>query len=190
MILRSQKKQETNIGDAKMRKTFCVVALVFLIIFCTRVNADEISEQVLKLKEKIIELQNKGELGFRNFTVCSKIFTFGSYIPLKEPKIKYGGKLLVYFEPANIFTNKLDGRYDIWVTQDMIVLAETGEVLLEKEDALTHRYNTASPVLDLFCQNTVTLGTLPPGKYVFKAVLHDKLKDASASKSITFEVVK
>ncbi len=173
-----------------MRKTFLVVVLVFLIVFCPRVNADEISEQVLNLKEKIIELQNKGELGFRNFTVCSKIFTFGSYVPLKEPKTKQGGKLLVYFEPENLFTNKLDGRYDIWLTQDMIVLTEGGEVLLDKKDALTHRYNTASPILDLFCQNTVTLGNLPPGKYVFKAVLHDKLKDVSASKSITFEVVK
>ena len=172
------------------RKTFWVAVSVFLIVFCTQVNADEISERVLKLKEKIIELQNKGELGFRNFTVCSRIFTFGSYVPLREPKIKQGGELLVYFEPANLFTNKLDGRYDIWLTQDMIVLTEAGKALLNKEDALTHRYNTASPVLDLFCQNTVTLGNLPLGKYVFKAVLHDKLKDVSVSRSITFEVVK
>ena len=173
-----------------MRKILFLVILVLLTGFYSQAKADEISERVLQLKDKIVDLQNKGELGFRNFNVCSKIFTFASYVPLKEAKVKQGGKLLVYFEPANLFTNKLDGRYDIWLTQDMIVQTEAGKLLLEKKDALVYRYNTASPVLDLYCKNTLTVGNLPLGKYIFKAVLHDKLKDANASKSIVFEVVK
>ena len=173
-----------------MRKTVLVIALFFLAVFCFQAEADEISDKVLELKEKIVELQNGGKLGFRNFTICSKIITFGTYVPLTEAKVKQGGELLIYFEPANFFTSKLDKRYDIWLTQDMIVLTEKGEVLLDKKDALTHRHNTASPVMDLFNKNTVTVGNLPTGKYVFKAVLHDKLKDENASKSIVFEVVK
>ena len=173
-----------------MRRILLLFILVFLAGFNSEVKADEISKRVLQLKDKIVELQNTGKLGFRNFNICSKIITFSSYVPLKEAKVKQGGKLLVYFEPANLFTNRLDGRYDIWLTQDMIVQTEAGKRLLEKKDALTHRYNTSSPVLDLYCTNTVTLGNLPPGKYVFKAVLHDKLKDAHATKSIVFEVAK
>jgi len=45
-------------------------------------------------------------------------------------------------------------------------------------------------LLNLYCKNTLTVGNLPLGKYIFKAVLHDKLKDVHASKAIIFEVVK
>lgn len=51
------------------------------------------ADEILKLKEKIIELQNKGELGFRNFNLCSNILGFGSYVPLPEPVIKKDEKV-------------------------------------------------------------------------------------------------
>ena len=145
----------------KMRKILLLVVVVLLIGFYSQAKADEISEKVLQLKDKIVEIQNKGKLGFRNFAVCSKIFTFASYVPLKETKVKQGGELLIYFEPANLFTNKIDGRYDIWLTQDMIVQTEGGKLLLDKKMPLSTV--TILPRLYWICTVKIRLqlGTFP-----------------------------
>ena len=43
--------------------------------------------------------------------------------------------------------------------------------------------------MDVFAQNNITLsGQLEPGKYVFKAVLNDKLSDKTAAKTAEFEI--
>jgi len=48
---------------------------------------------------------------------------------------------------------------------------------------------TRLPVMDVFAQNNITLsGQLEPGKYVFKAVLNDKLSDKTAAKTAEFEI--
>ncbi len=147
-------------------------------------------EKILKLKDEIIKIQNQGELGFRNFTLCSKIITFGQYVALPEPKVKVGTEeMLIYAEPANQFTNTQGGRYEFWVTLDMIVLDENGKVLLEKTDAVSAHFNTATPTLDIFFPLTIYLNGVPAGKYTFKAVLHDVLREATATKTVDFEIV-
>ena len=84
------------------------------ILFCTLIallafsGAAGQENEILKLKEQIIELQNNRELGFQNFILCSSIFTFASYVPLSEPIIGKTGTLLLYYEPLNIFTKKTD----------------------------------------------------------------------------------
>jgi hypothetical protein len=44
-------------------------------------------------------------------------------------------------------------------------------------------------VFDLYAQNSINLGELPPGEYNFIAVLHDKVKKVDSKRSYTFEVV-
>lgn len=145
--------------------------------------------EILKLKEKIIEIQNKGDLGFRNFAFCSSIVGFGSFTPLPSPALDKNGELLIYYEPANIFTVKKDGLYEIWYTQDMVLLDEKGEVLQEWPNALDFHYTTRTPVMDLWAQNNITLGgQVPVGKYRFKAVLKDKLSGRTAVNATEFEV--
>jgi len=168
-----------------MKKILLGGAIFFLAISLGLAQNDEI----LKLKEKIIDLQNKGELGFRNFAFCSNIIGFGSYVPLPEPVLDKSGELQVYYEPVNVFTNKKEGLYEIWYTQDMALLSEKGEVLQEWPNALDFHYTTRAPVMDLFAQNSLALGNrVPAGKYKFKAVLKDKLSGKSATKFADFEV--
>ena len=146
-------------------------------------------DSILELKEKIIDLQNQGELGFREFTLCSNVIGYGQYVPYPDNKVKAGSEVYFYYEPVNVFTNRRAGMYQIWFTQDMIVLTEDGEELLNAEEALNFNYQTTSPVLDVFSKNTLTLGSLPPGNYQFKAVIHDKLKNSDAAFTYDFEVV-
>jgi len=168
-----------------MKKSLCLVVMILVIFGLVIAQEDEI----LKLKEQIIALQNKGELGFANFTICSKIMGFASYVPLSEPVVDRNGTLLVYYEPVNVFTSKRGGLYEVWYTQDMTLLKENGEVVSHWEDILTFHYTTQKPVMDLFAQNSIDIkGQLPPGNYRFKATLKDKLSENTAIHIVDFEI--
>jgi len=164
--------------------------LVGVVIACLMLPATIIAAETVEVsKEKIIDIQNKGELGFRNFTRCDNIITYGSYVPAADNKVKAGSKLLFYYEPENVFTNRRDETFQVWYTQDLIVKDAEGEELLNSPELLNFNYQTVAPVLDLYATNSLDLGDLPPGKYEFIAVLHDKLKKASKTISYVFEIV-
>jgi hypothetical protein len=165
-----------------------ILGLAGLILLAASLSFAQENE-ILKLKERIIEIQNKGELGFRNFAFCSNIIGFGSYVPLPQPVLDKNAQLLVYYEPVNIFTSKKEGLYEIWYTQDMVLLDEQGKVLQEWPNALDFHYTTRTPVMDLFAQNSLDLGgQVPAGKYQFKAVLKDKLSGRTCVKVVDFEI--
>lgn len=168
-----------------MKKTFMCALLLLLLVFYAAGQENDI----LKLKEQIIAIQNQGELAFQDIHLCSKILGFAAYVPLPEPVLDKNGTLLVYYEPSNIFTNKRDGLYEIWYTQDMVLLKSDGTVIKEWKDILNFHYTAKKPALDLFAENSIPFeGQLPVGKYQFKAVLKDKLSGKSASHTITFEL--
>ena len=171
----------------KHQKLF-MLAVVLIAIFL--IPATLIAEEtVVELKERIIDIQNKGKLGFRNFTRCENIITYGSYVQATDNKVKAGSKLLFYYEPENVFTNRRGKTFQIWYTQDLIVKDADGEELLNSPDLLNFNYQTITPVLDLYATNSLELGDLPPGKYEFIAVIHDKLKKTSSTMSYVFEIV-
>ncbi len=178
-----------------MKKVLSMKAIVLFLIMMISLTGMTFAQRenyeiVLKLKDVIVEIQNQGKLGFRNFILCSKIITMGHYVSLPEPKVKIGTEeLLIYIEPANVFTSTQEGRYEIWITQDIFLFDEEGELLLEKRDAISAHFNTAIPILDLYLPNTLYMSTLPIGKYTYEAVLHDVLRGTTATKSIDFEVV-
>lgn len=177
-----------------MKKALWIKEVVLFLIMMVMLAGTTFAQQgsydlILKLKDIIIEIQNQGELGFRNFTLCSKIITMGQYVALPELKVKTGEEMLVYYEPVNMFTNTQQGRYEIWITQDILLFDQEGELLFEKTDALSMHFNTETPLLDLYVRNTLTLAGLTPGKYTYKAVLHDVLRGTTATKTIDFEVV-
>jgi len=167
-------------------KKFLLWTFVVLLAFSGATGQEN---EILKLKEQIIELQNDGDLGFQNFILCSSIFTFASYVPLSEPIIGKTGTLLLYYEPHNIFTKKEDGIYEIWYSQDMILLNQDETIIQEWPDILEFHHRTYKPVMDVFAQNSLDFdGSIPPGKYKFKAVLNDKIRGASVTKIIDFEI--
>lgn len=178
-----------------MKKALWIKEVVLFLIMMVMLAGTTFAQQgnynlILKLKDIIIEIQNQGELGFRNFILCSKIITMGQYVALPEPKVKVGTEeLLIYIEPANVFTNTQQGRYEFWITQDIFLFDEEGELLFEKTDAISAHFNTATPILDLYLPNTLYMSTLPVGKYTYKAILHDVLRGTTATKTIDFEVV-
>ncbi len=147
------------------------------------------SETVEQLKEKIIDKENAGKLGFRQFSLCTKAPDgYGQYEPAASNKVAAGTKLQFYYEPVNLSTRRADGTYQKWFTQDMIVRDGAGKELLRKEAALDFNYKTKTPVLDIYGTNSLSLGQLPAGKYEFEAVLHDQLSKQDARYVFKFEI--
>ena len=146
-------------------------------------------QTVAELKEKIIDLQNLGELGFKDFHLCNNIIGYGQFVPAESSKVKAGSELKFYYEPVNLYTNRRGGTYQVWYTQDMLLYDESGELIYNGKELLNFNYQTTSPVMDYFATNSLNLGNLPPGKYTFKAVVHDKMRNASAEQVFPFEIV-
>lgn len=174
-----------------MKYTLIPAAILILFLSAGLSKAQETpaGPTVLELKEQIIELQNKGKLGIKDFLPCSKISTLGSYTALAETKFKQNEPLYVYFEPVNFSTSKTDAKYEIWLSEDILILNEKGETLMEKPGIMENHYTSASPILDIYFNNHVEFDDVPAGKYIFKVILHDKLKNASVSESLAFEVI-
>jgi hypothetical protein len=168
------------------------IQLLFLVvtglILAPLVFAQE--TDVSLLKERIINLQNINPLGIRTLIACSQVTDYASYEPLPDNKVKSGDVIFFYFEPQNPSTNKAGGQYEIWLTQDMVVLTEQQEEIYKKENAVEIHYKTSSPRLDIYGVNQMTLSNIPAGKYLFKAIVHDKIKGEQASATWAFEVVK
>ena len=173
----------------KLLVSIAVISLVIVAMLTWKFFAEQTKEKlILELKEDIIRIQNQGELGVRNLYLCSSVVTLGAYVPLEEAKIELEKEYYIYYEPANVFTKISEGRYEFWFTQDMMLLDDTGEVLLERLGALSMHFNTASPLLDVYVVNDLFL-TGTPGKYTYKIVLHDKFKNESVVETIDFELV-
>jgi hypothetical protein len=170
----------------KKTKPGILIACILCLCLTSRLSGQN---TILELKEKIIDIQNQGELAFRNFTLCTNIIGYGQYVPVQGNKVKSNTTIYFYYEPENLFTNRVGGAYQMWFTQDMIVLEADGTELYNASELLNFNYQTTSPVLDVFASNSLELGELAPGKYIFKAVMHDKLKKVDESYSFTFEVI-
>jgi hypothetical protein len=135
-------------------------------------------EKVLELKHKIIELQNKGKLGFNKVALCSRVDGFGQYSPLK-PGVKTSG-LTIYFEPANVSILRSGERYVIDCKVDIAALSSTGKVLALKKNMSISKVTT-SPPLDLYFKVTWNFKKAPKEGVILKTVLRDRIKNATVS---------
>jgi len=171
-----------------MRPQKLSVSLILLMLV-TSPFAFAQETDVTSLKERIINLQNQYPLGIRTLVACSTVSGYGSYEPLPDNKVKAGDVIFFYVEPQNHSTNLAEGTYEIWLTQDMVVLTEQQQEVFKKENVFEIHDRTNSPRLDIFGVNQLTLAEIQPGKYLFKVILHDNVKGEETSATWAFEVI-
>ncbi|WP_320175388.1 hypothetical protein [Maridesulfovibrio sp.] len=176
-----------------VRKFYPLLVAILCVFFLSMIFVSPArsgdAEDILKLKNEIIEKQNKGKLGAQVFLLCKKVLSYSSYYPLPENKVQRGTSLLLYYEPINWFTSMQQGRYEFYLTQDVKLETATGEVLFEREKLLSMHYNTGKPILDIYMTNDFNLGRLPAGKYRYIVFLHDMISGQEFRKGIDFEIV-
>jgi len=170
-----------------MRAFLLAAALVVALFAAGSVQA-QAADEIMDLKLQIVELQNAGTLAVSGFSFCQKIMNYASYVPLRDKTVEQGGTLYVYYEPAYWFTNTAQGRYEMWLTQDIRLTTSDGQELFFREKLLNLQYNTAKPVLDVYLTNEFSLGKLPPGEYVYEVTLHDELSGQEARHQEAFSI--
>lgn len=144
-------------------------------------------DEVQKLKERILDVQNEGKLGFRKIIPCSSAEGFGIYSPL-EPGQKVQ-RIVFYCEPLNVSTIKSGDRYIIDCAVDCILMDTSGRVLGGRQNFLRINRVSRSPIIDLFFKFDIALKKPLDRPLLLKTVLHDKIKNASisATKKISIE---
>ncbi|HEB73397.1 MAG TPA: hypothetical protein ENI77_12370 [Nitrospirae bacterium] len=141
-----------------------------------------------KIKEQIIEIQNSGELGVRNLTLCRKIIGYGVYIPYTTNVTPKGAVIYFYSEVENIFTSKSKDGYAVNFSQDVILVNSKGKELLNMPKAIKFNYSSVKPVLNLYITFKLNLSSAAPGDYIYKIVLYDELRGAKVKAEYPFTI--
>lgn len=131
-------------------------------------------DEVTKLKEQIIELQNKGKLGFRKIVACSSVEGFGIYSPLTPGESIT--RIAFYCEPSNVSTLMSGDRYVIDCTVDVFLMDTAGKPLLAKPSVVKLSRVSRSPAIDLYFTIQMDLLKLAARQVIARIVLHDKIR--------------
>ena len=139
----------------------------------------EVPDGVQTLKARIIELQNKGKLGFRKIVPCSSVEGFGVYSPFEAAHPPT--KIIFYCEPSNVSTLVSGDRYIIDLAVDFFLIDSHGKPLFGKENAIRMNRVSRSPLIDLYFKIEINVQKARDSVLLMKTVLHDKIKDRSVS---------
>ena len=145
----------------------------------TERQPEQTQDEVQDLKERILDVQNKGKLGFRKLVACGSVEGFGVYSPLVPGQKVH--KIVFYCEPSNVSTLKSGDRYVIDCAVDCILMNDSGRVLGGRQNALRINRVSRSPVIDLYFKFDIALKKSPERGILLKTVLHDKIKNASVA---------
>lgn len=138
--------------------------------------------EVLVLKEKILEVQNNSQLGFAKVVPCKSVEGYGIYSPL-EPNHP-GSKIVFYVEPLNYGVMMSEGRFIIDCTVDLFILDQSGKLLAKNEKIRKLNMVSRSPVLDLYFTLELNIAkSVKQRSFVVKIILNDRIKNKSASTS-------
>ncbi len=142
--------------------------------------------EIRKLKEQIIDLQNKGKLGFRKVVLCSSVEAYGIYSPIVPGQPS--PKVYLYFEPENVSTLVTGDRYIIDLSLDLFLYDTGGKLIVGKETVLRINRISRSPILDLYYKVEINLRKPGAQLGVLKTVLHDKIKNGSVATTYKLNV--
>ncbi|MBM4328017.1 MAG: hypothetical protein FJ118_12745 [Deltaproteobacteria bacterium] len=144
------------------------------------------TDEVEQLKQKILDIQNKGKLGFRKVVPCSSVEGYGLYAPLKpdEPATR----VIFYFEPQNVSTLITGDRYVIDLTVSLFILDTAGKVVGGKENMLKISRVSHSPVLDLFYKMDLKAREPLSQDLIVRTVLRDNIKNETVSATYRLNV--
>jgi hypothetical protein len=138
---------------------------------------DKTSDEVAVLKERIIELRNKGKLGFRKIVPCKSVESFGAYSPIEAGSpVRH---ITIYVEPENVSTLVSDGKYIINCSVEILLIGPDGKVRAGKKGAINRV--SRSPVIDIYFKFQIKPTKLQPAPMAIKLVLRDRIKEQTAS---------
>jgi hypothetical protein len=121
---------------------------------------------------------------------CASISAYKQYEPLPEAAVTKDEKLLVYYEPLNFATKKVEGKFQGHLVQDVRVRRRGRKEVLWSRDKL-FEYKPEGPQPNLLANLTTKLSfkDLTPGEYDLDIILHDMVAgDPPAQQVLRFQI--
>lgn len=137
------------------------------------------------------EGDDDGSFGLTAPVACREINGYEDYVVLPGAALTADEKLLVYYRPVHYKSARVDGKYEVHLTQDGRVRRRGSKaVLWSKPRLLDYKVRTDTPPQLIYLRNTIALKGLKPGEYELDVVLRDEVgQSAPAVRSLPFRVV-
>lgn len=135
--------------------------------------------------------KTRGRFSMSKGVACKKIEGFRKYQPLRPVALTRDDKLLVYYEPRNFASEKVDGGYRAHLVQDGRIRRKDQKKVLRREDkAIDLSPKADEPITTIYMYTNASLKGLEPGEYELDIILHDEVNDgATATQTVAFRVV-
>ncbi len=176
---------------------FILVSLLTLSIFAVNpkiklqnaikyLNSNNNSKALSEINDAVMDIENSMRLNIKHLTRVSKVNGFGDYIPISGFTLNEGEVLKLYFEVEGYHVAKKEGKYLLWLTEDIEITNDRGEKIFSRSGWLQLKQVFPYPLCPVFMTNTIS--SIPKGKYFFKITLHDMVANKKMEKTITITV--
>lgn len=139
--------------------------------------------------QALSQLRKMSTLQIRNLSFCSKIYGFGAYESIEEPKFTAGAEVSLYTEIENYHSESTEQGYHTLIGTSYRVEDQSGHLVDEGEFPVVEDY-CLTQRRDFHITYGVTLPTtVYPGKYQVRINLVDQLGDKIAEDVIPFQII-
>lgn len=151
------------------------------------------ARQVLERMEKLVEaLAPVSDLTLPKLEVCRAVKGLGLYDPIDPPHFKAGqyAEFVAYCEVRNLASRKTpDGSFETLFDVRTTILSRSGDKVHESESSGVKTV-WREPRRECFIAPLVALpATLPPGEYVAKVTVADKIGAKVAERRVVLRIV-
>lgn len=151
-----------------------------------RYRQGDSAESITLLGEAIMQIRNGLPLKISKLLMCREIRDYNDYDALDGFVLKTGEPLLLYIEPEGYGVIKEGAAYRIWISQDVTIKDEAGDVIFQRNNWVDYKKAFTTPVIPFYMTNRIT--DIPAGKYSYTFTLKDHHKNTFLTQTFEFVV--
>ena len=151
-----------------------------------RFRQGDTAGSITLLGEAIMQIRNSLPLKISKLLMCSEIRDFNDYDARDGFVLGTGEPLLLYIEPEGYGVLKEGAAYRIWISQDVEIKDEAGDVIFQRNNWVDYKKDFTTPVIPFYMTNRVT--EIPAGKYTYTFTLKDHHKNTFLTHAFEFVV--
>lgn len=152
-------------------------------------EASRVLERVSELRKALIPAS---DLSLPTLTICRSVLGYGLYEPIEPAQFRAGvhNEFVAYCEIQNIASQKQsDGSFQTWLDVKTSVLTRSGDTVQESQSPAV-KTNWKTERHECFLAPIISLPpSLPPGDYVVKVTITDKIGGKVAEKRTALRIL-
>lgn len=106
---------------------------------------------------------------------------YGEYVERSTNVYRSGETVHIYLEPKNFHTREREGRSEIYLTVDAVLVDATGAAVATLPDVVVWNRLTAHPVAEVYVSVPLWVAGVKPGGYSWRLTVRDRVSEQSAT---------